>query len=131
MRNALKVSVCFFAMLGVSAFSAPARAHVSLGTGNASLVGGDLTDPTDTVELSQDPGQGLPEEKMIPKNATWVKITCSPVSGPYAIPHQRNPYQSWVGAPAAGIFMNKPEQTKWYVAFREGGYGGPSRQDPY
>jgi len=109
----------------------PARAGLSLGTGNASLIGGDLSDPTDTVELSCDPGQGKPEEEMIPKNAKWVKMTCSPVSGPYAIPHQRHPYQSWVGCPAAGIFMNKPEQTKWYVDFKEGGYGGPSKDDPY
>ncbi|MCY2930733.1 MAG: hypothetical protein NTV86_14800, partial [Planctomycetota bacterium] len=131
MRTALRISVPFCALLVVLGFGSPARAHVSLGTGNTSLIGGDLSDPTDTVELSADPGAGLPEEKMIPKNAKWVKITCAPVSGPYAIPHQRNPYQSWVGAPAAGIFMNKPETVKWYVAFREGGYGGPSPADPY
>ncbi len=131
MRSAWKMLVCFFTLMGMLAFSWPALGHMSLGTGNASLLGGDLTDPTDTVELSADPGQGLPEEKMIPKNATWVKITCYPVTGPYAIPHQRHPYQSWVGAPAAGIFMNKPEQTKWYVDFKEGGYGGPSKEDPY
>jgi hypothetical protein len=113
------------------ALQRPAGAALPLGTGNASLIGGDLTDPTDTVELSVDTGQGLPEEQMIPKNASWVKITCAPVSGPYAMPHQRHPYQSWVGAPAAGIFMNKPEQVKWYVDFREGGYGGPSKDDPY
>jgi hypothetical protein len=109
----------------------PADAAQSLGTGNASLIGGDLSDPTDTVELSVDPGQGEPEEKMVPKNASWVKMTCYPVSGPYAPAHQRHPYQSWVGAPAAGIFMNKPEQVRWYVDFKEGGYGGPSKVDPY
>jgi hypothetical protein len=109
----------------------PADAAQSLGTGNASLIGGDLSDPTDTVELSVDPGQGEPEEKMVPKNANWVKMTCYPVSGPYAPAHQRHPYQSWVGAPAAGIFMNKPEQVRWYVDFKEGGYGGPSKVDPY
>ncbi len=131
MRTVLRMSVSFFALMGMLSFSLPALAHVSLGTGNASLIGGDLSDPTDTVELSVDPGQGKPEEEMLPKNATWVKITCAPVSGPYALPHQRHPYQSWVGAPAAGIFMNKPEQTKWYVDFKEGGYGGPSKEDPY
>jgi hypothetical protein len=113
------------------ATSRPAAAAQPLGTGNASLLGGDLSDPTDTVELSVDPGEGKPEEEMIPKNAKWVKMACSPASGPHAIPHQRHPYQSWQGAPAAGIFMNKPEQVKWYVDFKEGGYGGPSREDPY
>jgi len=132
MRNALKVSVCLLVMLGVLAFSAPAMAHVSLGTGNASLIGGDLTDPQDKVAPSdKNPSEGLPEAQMLPKNATWVKMTCAPVSGPYAIPHQRHPYQSWVGAPAAAIFLNRPEQMKWYVSFKDGGYGGPSREDPY
>ncbi|MCY2926646.1 MAG: hypothetical protein NT031_14640 [Planctomycetota bacterium] len=131
MTTACKVSVCWLALSGVLAYSAPAVGHVSVGTGNAGLIGGDLTDPTDTVALSQDATQGLPEEQMLPKNAGWIKMTCAPVSGPYAIPHQRHPYQSWVGAPAAAIFLNKPEQMKWYVDFKDGGYGGPSREDPY
>ncbi|MEI7835541.1 MAG: hypothetical protein WCK05_03925 [Planctomycetota bacterium] len=131
MRTMSNVSVYLLAISGLLVISAPASGHVSLGTGNASLIGGDLSDPTDTVELSADTGAGLPEEKMIPKNAKWVKIRCAPTSGAYAVPHQRNPYQSWVGAPAAGIFMNKPEQIKWYVAFREGGDGGPLPTDPY
>ncbi len=108
-----------------------ASAFESLGKGNASLIGGDLSDPTDTVELAMNPGEGKTEEEMKPKNATWVKMTHWPSSGPYSMPHQRHAYQSWVGSPAAGIFMNKPEKTKWYVAFRESGYGGPSKADPY
>ncbi|MEI7838082.1 MAG: hypothetical protein WCK05_16900, partial [Planctomycetota bacterium] len=131
MATAARELVYLLAMLVLLAPSAPANAHVSIGTGNAGLLGGDLTDPTDTVALSQDPTQGLPEAQMLPKNAAWVKMTCAPVSGPYAIPHQRHPYQSWVGAPAAAIFLNKPEQMKWYVDFKDGGYGGPSREDPY
>ena len=122
----------FFSVLAcILAGASPAVAAQSLGKGNGSLLGGDLTDPTDTVELSVDPKQGRPEAEMIPKNAAWVKMTCAPISGPYATPHQRHPYQSWVSSPAAAIFMNKPEQKKWYVTFRDGGYGGPSREDPY
>ncbi|MCX6878049.1 MAG: hypothetical protein NTW21_30195 [Verrucomicrobia bacterium] len=121
----------FSALVGIIISPQPAKAFQSLGTGNASLLGGDLTDPTDTVALSKDPGQGLPEAAMLPTNATWLKMTCAPATGPYAIPYQRHPYQSWVGAPAAAIFMNKPEQTKWYVSFKEGGDGGPSLEDPY
>jgi hypothetical protein len=117
--------------MGMVLISHPCVAFESLGKGNASLLGGDLSDPADTVELSVNPGEGKPEEEMIPKNATWLKMSCWPTSGAYDMPHQRHPYQSWVGAPAAGIFMNKPEQTKWYVAFREGGQGGPSKADPY
>jgi len=129
--NALLKTVLASALLGIIVTPQSANAFQSLGTGNASLLGGDLSDPTDTVALSKDPGQGLPEAEMIPTNATWLKMTCAPASGPYEIPYQRHPYQSWVGAPAAAIFMNKPEQQKWYVSFKEGGYGGPSRDDPY
>ena len=77
------MSVYLLAISGLLVISAPASGHVSLGTGNASLIGGDLSDPTDTVELSADTGAGLPEEKMIPKNAKWVKIRCAPTSGAY------------------------------------------------
>jgi len=35
--------------MGVLSFAVPASAHVPLGTGNASLIGGDLTDPEDDV----------------------------------------------------------------------------------
>ena len=124
-------TVILTALVGTFFIPHPAAAFESLGKGNASLIGGDLSDPTDTVELSVNPAEGKPEAEMTPKNATWVKMTCWPSSGPYSMPHQRHPYQSWQGAPAAGIFMNKPEKTKWYVAFRESGYGGPSKADPY
>ena len=70
--------------------------------------------------------------KMVPKNAAWLKMSCATANGPYAVPHQRHPYQSWVGAPVTAIFMNQPEQRKWYVSFKEGGYILPvnrSRRD--
>jgi hypothetical protein len=109
----------------------PARAAQSLGTGNASLLGGDLTDPTDAVAISADPVKALPEAEMIPKNAAWLKMTCYPVTGPYGTPYHRNPYQSLAGTPACAIFMNKPTEMKWGANFRDGGFGGPTRADPY
>ena len=130
-RNALRRAIGLIALAGLMVMPFGVDAAESLGRGNASLLGGDLSDPTDTVELSVDPGQGLPEAEMFPKNATWLKMTCSPASGRYAVPYQRHPYQSWVGAPAAAIFMNQPEQKKWYVSFKEGGDGGPTHEDPY
>jgi hypothetical protein len=109
-----------------------AVAAQSLGAGNASLIGGDLTSPDGQVAPSDvDSGAGMAEEQMLPKNAGWLKLKCAPVTSPYGVPYQRHPYQSWVGAPAASILMNKPEQKQWYVSFKEGGYGGPSREDPY
>ncbi|MEI6218288.1 MAG: hypothetical protein WCP86_05270 [bacterium] len=108
-----------------------AHAAQSLGTGDASLLGGDLTDPTDTVALSADPAQALPESDMIPTNATWVKMTCYPVTGPYAIPYQRHPYQSLAKTPPCALVMNKPAEMKWYIDFKDGGFGGPSSDDPY
>ena len=124
-------SLLFAALASVLLLSAPSPAFESLGKGNASLIGGDLSDPTDTLEFAVNPSEGKTEAEMLPKTATWVKMTCWPSSGPYSMPHQRHPYQSWQGAPAVGIFMNHPEKTKWYVAFRESGNGGPSTADPY
>ncbi|MCY2925523.1 MAG: hypothetical protein NT031_08795 [Planctomycetota bacterium] len=132
MRSAFGVWVPLCALTGVLAFSLPARAYVSLGAGNASLIGGDLTSPDDKVAPSDvDPGSGKSEEQMLPRNAGWVKLKAAPITSPYGVPYQIHPYQSWVSAPAASILMNNPEQKKWYVSFKEGGYGGPSREDPY
>lgn len=108
------------------------QAHESLGAGTSALLGGDLTDPTDSVELSMDPGQGKPQEEMIPKNATWVNMTCWPANNqPGEPPHQKHPYQSWVGTPAVSVFLNDPDNKKWYVAYHDGGYGGPTEAKPY
>jgi hypothetical protein len=126
------LALALFAFTGfVLSLPQPAAAAQSLGKGNASLLGGDLTDPTDTVVLSADPAQALPEAEMIPKNAAWLRMACYPVTGPYATPRQRHPYQSLAGTPACAIFMNKPEQMKWSVSFLKGGFGGPTRNDPY
>jgi hypothetical protein len=132
MKSAFCAWVSFCALTGVLAFSLPAQAHVTLGTGNGSLIGGDLTAPHDMVTPSdKDPRSDLPEEQMLPKNPGWVKLKCAPVTIPHGFPYQIHPYQSWLGEPAASILMNRPEQKKWAVSFKEGGYGGPSREDPY
>lgn len=108
------------------------HASETLGAGNTSLLGSDLTDPADSVELSMDPGQGLPQEKMIPKNATWVNMSCWPANtGPGEPPHQQHPYQSWVGTPAVSVFLNDPDTKKWYVSYHDGGYSGPTQEAPY
>jgi hypothetical protein len=107
-----------------------AFAYVSLGTGDSSLLGGDLTDPEDSLEPVEDCGAGT-EEQLKPKNATWVKMTCAPANGPGEIGNQQHPYQSWVGTPASAIFWGKPETKNWYVSFKDGGYGGPTRDYPY
>jgi hypothetical protein len=107
-------------------------AYETLGAGNSALLGADLTDPTDSVELSMDPGQGKPQEEMVPKNATWVNMTCWPANmKPGEPPHQKHPYQSWVGTPAVAVFLNDPDNKKWYVSFCDGGYGGPTEAAPY
>jgi hypothetical protein len=58
-------------------------------------------------------------------------MACWPANGPGEIGHQQNPYQSWVGSPASAIVWNKPESKKWYVGFKDGGYGGPTKEKPY
>jgi len=108
-----------------------AMAVESLGAGNSSLLGGDLTDPDDTLKPNEDCGSGS-EEQLKPKNATWVRLTCAPANNkPNEIGHQVHPYQSWVGCPASAIFWNMPEDKKWYVGFKDGGYGGPTDTAPY
>ena len=118
------------ALLCFAPLSNKANAYTSLGTGDSSLLGGDLTDPDDKLEPNLDCGAGT-EEQLRPKNATWVKMTCAPANGPGEIGNQQHPYQSWVGTPASAIFWNVPETKNWYVSFRDGGYGGPTRETPY
>jgi len=132
MKAASGLSVCFFILVGVLSLSAPAGGQVSLGKGESSLLGGDLTDPEDEIKPSaENIGRDLPEAALKPPNATWVKMTCSPANGPGTPPHQRHPYQSWQGSPACAIFLNRPGKMKWYVGFKDGGYGGPTRANPY
>jgi len=104
----------------------------SLGKGNEGLLGGDITDPADKIApTDKDMAADLPEEYLKPPSATWLKMKCAPANGPALLPHQRHPYQSWQGSPACAIFMNRPETMKWYVGFKDGGYGGPTRDAPY
>ena len=117
--------ICF------SPLSPKAHAFMSLGSGDAALLGGDLTDPEDDIDTTEPAPPNATEEQLKPKNANWVTMTFEPRSPPGAIPHQTNPYVSWVGCPAAAIFYNMPESKKWYVSFKDGGRGGPTRQDPY
>ncbi|MCY2927053.1 MAG: hypothetical protein NT031_16795 [Planctomycetota bacterium] len=128
MATTARMSVCLWAMLGVLALSAPARGHVSIGKGNDGLLGNDLTDPRDTI-AAVDKVKGT-DAQLKPINAGWVKMIAAPVGGPHS-PYHPNPYQSSTGSPAVAIFMNKPDQMKWRVNFKDGGYGGPTREDPY
>ena len=117
-------------------FIAPARrseAAVKLGAGNASLLGEDLTDPEDDIKdrAGVDYGQGKPEDTLKPENAGYISMTMGPAYVPGTPPHQMHPYQSWQGSPACMIFMNKPESRKWYIGFKDGGKGGPTKQEPY
>ena len=130
MKKVFALSVVLLVALAVISLPHLASAAEKIGTGDASLLGGDLTDPDDNLEYIEDCGAGT-EEQLKPKNAVWVKMTCFPANGPGEIGHQQHPYQSWVGAPPCAIFWNKPEIKAWYVAFKDGGYGGPTRKKPY
>jgi hypothetical protein len=123
--------VSFFALMGVLSFAAPASAHVAIGTGNASLIGGDLTDPEGDVVDKGGYGADLPEDKLKPEKGNWTTMTCFPASAPGTPAHQRHAYQSWVDQPACALFLNKPEQRRWYVSFNDGGFGGPTEESPY
>ncbi|MCY2927108.1 MAG: hypothetical protein NT031_17080 [Planctomycetota bacterium] len=117
--------------MGVLGVNAPARGHVELGTGNAGLLGGDLTDPEDDVVDRGSYGADEPEAKLRPVKGNWVSMKCYPVSVAGTPAHQRHAYQSWQDSPACAIFLNKPEQRRWYVSFADGGLGGPTEESPY
>jgi hypothetical protein len=110
-----------------------AMAALKLGTGNSSLLGGDLTDPIDAIveRKGVNYGQALSEEEMRPLNFGWINMKMSPVSPPGSPPHQTHPFQSWQGSPACSLFLNNPETRKWYVGFKDGGKGGPTLKAPY
>ena len=122
-------------MLLAVAFSCAhtAEATVKIGTGNSSLLGGDLTDPKDAVKDKPgvNYGAAATEAEMKPDGATWLSMKLSPVSPPNSPPHQTNAYQSWQGTPACKLFMNNPEKDKWYLGFKDGGKGGPTKEAPY
>ncbi|MCY2926135.1 MAG: hypothetical protein NT031_11960, partial [Planctomycetota bacterium] len=104
---------------------------IALGTGTASLLGGDMTDPADAVVDRGSYAGDDSEAKLRPLKSTWVDMKCFPANPPGEPAHQRHPYQSWQDFPACSIFLNKPEQRKWYVGFKDGGYGGPTSEKPY
>ena len=47
------------------------------------------------------------------------------------VPHQLHAYQSWQNSPACAIFLNRPQTRRWYLSFKDGGYGGPTEDEPY
>ncbi len=104
---------------------------LSIGVGNAGLLGGDMTDPEDDVVGKDNSEQDLPEDQLKPANANWVAMKCAPVSPAGTAAHQRHPYQSWQRSPAAAVFFNRPEKQRWYVSFGDGGLGGPTPDKPY
>jgi hypothetical protein len=108
-----------------------ASAYEALGPGNAFLLGCDLTDPEDDIAASEPPPPEARRDELKPKNADWVKMTFEPCSPPGAVPHQDSPYTSWVGTPAVSVFLNDPDNKKWYVSYCDGGQGGPTEAKPY
>jgi len=131
MRKSFVLSVISLVATGMFLFPCPADAAVRVGSGDSSLLGGDLTDPSDKITPVEDCGGDLPEDKLKPENCAWVSMQCAPANPPGTPPHQRHPYQSWQGSPASAIFWNKPESKKWYVGFKDGGNGGPTTAAPY
>lgn len=87
-------------------FAGSTQASVPLGTGNGSLLGGDLTDPEDKVVDTGNYGGDKPQDELKPPNATWLTMKSAPNNPPGSLPHQRHPYQSWQGAPACAIFFS-------------------------
>jgi|GEM_PF-158875 len=113
------------------AFSLVATAAVTLGTGNNSLVGGDLSDPENLLTDAGDYATAKPEAEMKPPKATWLNLVCGPTSAPGATGHQIHAYHSWQNSPACAIFLNKPETSKWFISFIDGGNGGPTEDEPF
>jgi len=131
MKNTIPQFVLPLAFMVLSAWTHPAFGVESLGAGNASLLGGDLTDPEDDVVDKGEYGAGLPPDKMRPEKGNWVEMKMSPVPPPGAPPHQIHAYQSWQNTPGVGLFLNKPDPRKWYIGFKDGGNGGPTMEKPY
>ena len=127
MKKLTSLPLLSLVVLGMLLVVRPAMAWVKLETGNASLIGGDITDPEDKVV---DPGNcsgGGTEEQMKPSLAGWEKMKAAPIAPPY----QLHPYQSWQNSPACAIFLNRPQDKRWYVGFKDGGSGGPTEDEPY
>ncbi len=131
MKRTMTLLVLLFVCTGLLSWAHPAHGVVRLGSGDGSLLGGDLTDPEDNIVPNTDCAGDLPEAQLKPDNCGWINMKCWPANPPGEPAHQRHPYQSWQGSPASAIFWNKPETKKWYVGFKDGGYGGPTKAKPY
>ena len=133
MKQICFLTVAPLVLLGFFSFTYPAGASVRIGTGDKSLLGGDLTDPNDSVR-EREPNNyahDKSEDELRPLHGNWLRMKSAPTSPRGTAPHQRHAYQSWQGSPACAIFLNKPVKRKWYVSFRDGGKGGPTKKAPY
>jgi hypothetical protein len=131
MSSAWRAASFLFVLTSLGVFSLPALAHVQLGAGNAALLGGDLTDPENDVVDKVTYSGDLSEDQLRPEKGNWVTMKAFPSNPPGTPAHQRHPYQSWQDQPAVALFLNKPQERKWYVGFKDGGYGGPTEDSPY
>ena len=111
MKELRTLHIASILVLGFIFFAGPVAASVWIGTGTESLLGGDLTDPDDSVKEREPNNYGADksEEELRPLNGNWRTMISAPTSPPGTPPHQRHPYQSWQGSPACAIFLNNPE----------------------
>lgn len=131
MRRTVLLSTVFLGSALAWCACQPARAEMKLGTGNSSLLGGDLTDPEDDVMDMGNYGADASEEALRPDKGNWVTMKSFPNSPPGTAAHQRHAYQDWQNCPPCSIFLNHPENRKWYLGFLDGGRGGPTEEAPY
>lgn len=96
------VAVVPLVLLGMLSFTQSANASVRTGTGNASLLGGDLTDPEDAIKEKEPVSYAhdRPENERRPLKANWLRMKSAPNSPPGTPAHQRHSYQSWQDSPA-------------------------------
>jgi len=131
MSRIVWLATVFFGLWVVVCCLQPASAAVNIGTGNASLIGGDLTDPEDDVVDRGGYDADKSEAEFRPEKGNWVTMKSSPNSPPDKPAHQRHAYQDWQNSPPCAIFLNHPENRKWYLGFLDGGNGGPTEEVPY
>ena len=84
MKPIRPAAIALFGLLWLVAIAPLTRAAERIGTGNASLLGGDLTDPTDAVKEKDgvNYGQDKPEAELRPVGGAWVRMKCAPTSPP-------------------------------------------------
>jgi len=131
MKNDLALLVSTLAICFIFSCVSPANASLSLGKGNSSLLGGDLTDPEDDViDHGSYAGNGS-EEDLRPQQGDWVTMKSAPNTKPGQTGHELHSYHNWQNSPPCAIFLNNPEGRKWYIGFLDGGNGGPTEAEPY